>query len=143
MAAALGGDGVRSLAGCLFGLWRGQLLICREVGAAPRSAAGPGSFLWDRRFLVTCRAGGAARFPLTIGPLGEGGMRELGKIAESSQILEPIPALARPSLPAFRDAAGRLILVPFAGYDPLGCRNELKCRFEPYNSATSIGFTVA
>ncbi|TDQ77626.1 tRNA(Ile)-lysidine synthase [Dongia mobilis] len=143
MTVALAGKGVRSLAGCLFGLWRQRLLICRETGAAAGIVEGPGSFMWDRRFRVTCGAGGPAGFPLEIGQLGERGLRELEKTPESSQFLGPIPALARPSLPVFRDATGRLILVPFTGYDPVGCRNELNCRFDPYNSATSIGFTVA
>lgn len=137
LAAALAGE-TRSLGHCLLVPWRGRLLICKEAHATKSGLwlREAGHHRWDGRFTVTVR--GAA--PLRIAALGEAGQHE---IAGSARFLKDIPAPARASLPALRDATGRLIRVPFTDFDPSGQGNAVTCRFLPDKSATSIGFTVA
>lgn len=133
----------RSLAGCLMGRWRGQILICREAAgtAGPLRLAVPGPHIWDRRFLIELSAD--IRPDLTVAALGDTGLRELGAVRTESLDLSAIPAPARASLPACRDATGRLIQVPFVGFDPFGLNRRMIFRFRPNISATSSGFTVA
>jgi tRNA(Ile)-lysidine synthase len=139
LAAVLAGAGVRTLGGCLIGLWRGSLLICREAGSISQKFVidRPGGYRWDRRFAVEVAA---LPSPVELGMLGEAGLREMG---DSAAILAAIPPLARASLPALRDATGRLIRVPFTEFDPFELKDAFICRLLPENSATSSGFTVA
>jgi hypothetical protein len=142
LAAVLAGGPVRSLGGSLVGRWRGRVLIAREAAAARGIVriGSPGPYLWDRRFAVTA---GELPAPLEIGALGAAGLREIAKSRESAPKLKEIPAAARAGLPAFRDATGRLMRVPFTGFDPFELKDALTTRLLPYNSATSGGFTVA
>lgn len=138
LSAAMVGE-TRSLGHCLLAPWRARLLICKEGRAAQPGLwlrdAGP--HRWDGRFTITLDA---PADPVEISALGEAGLRE---IEGSARFLKDIPAPARPSLPALRDATGRLIRVPFTDFDPFGKGMAVTCRFLPEKSATSIGFTVA
>lgn len=142
LAAVLAGGPIRSLGGCLVAGWRDRVLVAREAAAArePVRIVGPGRYFWDRRYAVTA---GDLQAPLEIGVLGEEGLREMAEIRESAPELKEIPAPARAGLPACRDATGRLIRVPFTGFDPFGLKDVLRVSVLPYNSATSGGFTVA
>ncbi|WP_374370793.1 tRNA lysidine(34) synthetase TilS [Dongia sp.] len=142
ISTVLSGGPVRSLGGCLVGNWRGRVLVAREAAAAREIVriAGPGEYFWDRRFAVRV---GDLQGGSDIAVLGEDGLREIAGIPESAPKLKEVPPLARPGLPAFRDATGRLIRVPFTGFDPFGLKDVLRVRLLPYNSATSGGFTVA
>jgi len=135
---------IGTLGGCLIGRWRRQLLICREPAALGRKQAilGQGSYRWDRRFAVTVSEpppSGA----LEIDGLGMNGQAEMAEFPDSRLKLQDIPAVARASLPVLRDAAGRLVLCPATGYDPIGQGGVVVFRFAPHKSATSSGFTVA
>ena len=138
LAVAVAGE-TRSLGHCLLAPWRGRLLICKEARAVQSGLwlRGPGPHRWDGRFTVTLEPGVE---PLEISALGVAGQREIEGLA---RFLKDIPAPARPSLPALRDATGRLIGVPFSDFDPSGKGNAAICRFLPDKSATSSGFTVA
>lgn len=142
LAAVLAGAGARSLGGCLLGLWRGRLLICREAGMVREKLRidRAGAYRWDRRLALEAAA---LPFPVELAVLGEAGLRALGGLGDSARILDAIPPLARASLPALRDATGRLIRLPFTEFDPFGLKEALICRLLPQNSATSSGFTVA
>lgn len=133
----------RSLAGCLLGRWRGRVMICREAARTAGSLrlATPGRHIWDHRFAIDLSEG--APRDLTIAALGETGLRDLDVVRDASLDLGAVPAPARASLPACRDATGRLIHVPFIGFDPFGLNRGVIFRFRPNNSATSSGFTVA
>jgi tRNA(Ile)-lysidine synthase len=131
----LAGGGVASLGGTLLGHWRGKGLICREAGAVSETLRIGG--LWDRRFEVAFAPN------LVVSALGEAGVAEIGQSRLFRQSSVDIPPLARPALPAVRDATGRLIFVPYLGFDPYGRGQDAQFRFLPRNSATSSGFTVA
>lgn len=133
---------VQSLGGALLGNWRGQGLICREAADLPEEIVTlcPARFTWDRRMAVATTAGAEG---LRIGGLGEGGIAEIGQSGLFRMKDKDIPPLARASLPALRDATGRLIAVPHLGFDPYGRGQCTYFRFLPYYSVTSSGFTVA
>jgi tRNA(Ile)-lysidine synthase len=131
----LEGPRVDSLGGALIGHWRGRGLICREAAGVREEMKASG--LWDGRFAVDLPPG------MTVGALGERGIAEIGQSGHSQHWNRDIPPLARPALPAVRDATGRLMLVPYLGFDPYGRGSDTHFRFLPHNSATSSGFTVA
>lgn len=124
-----------TLGGALVGQWRGRGLICREAAGVTQELKQSG--LWDGRFAV------ALAQDLIIGVLGDAGVAEIGQSGRSRSWNKEIPPLARPGLPAARDATGRLILVPYLGFNPYGRGSDTHFRFLPHNSATSSGFTVA
>jgi tRNA(Ile)-lysidine synthase len=126
---------VMSLGGALLGHWRGRGLICREAAGVTQELRTSGS--WDGRFSI------ALSPELCVSVLGEAGVAEIGQSGHSRSWNRDIPPLARPALPAIRDATGRLILVPYLGFDPYGRGSDTHFRFLPHNSATSSGFTVA
>jgi tRNA(Ile)-lysidine synthase len=126
---------VVSLGGTLLGHWRGRGLICREAAGVNNEIKGGGQ--WDGRFAVELPD------DLTVSVLGEAGVAEIGQSGHSRSWNRDIPPLARAGLPAVRDATGRLILVPYLGFDPYGRGSDTHFRFLPHNSATSSGFTVA
>jgi tRNA(Ile)-lysidine synthase len=126
---------VRSLGGALLGHWRGRGLICREAAGVTEELMASG--LWDGRFAVDLSPG------MKVGALGKRGVTEIGQSGHSQDWNRDIPPLARPALPAVRDATGRLMLVPYLGFDPYGRGSDTHFRFLPHNSATSSGFTVA
>ncbi len=129
---------VASLGGTLIGRWRGKGLICREAGAVTETVRTSGP--WDRRFQVEIAPNGVE---VMVGALSEAGVAEIGQSGLFQQGSVDIPPLARPALPAVRDATGRLIFVPYLGFDPYGRGQDAQFRFLPRNSATSSGFTVA
>jgi len=126
---------VMSLGGCLLGHWRGHGLICREAAGVTEELTVSG--LWDGRFVVELASN------MTVRVLGEAGVAEIGQSGHAPAWNRDIPPLARPALPAVRDATGRLIQVPYLGFDPYGRGSDTHFRFLPHNSATSSGFTVA
>lgn len=134
----LSGNVTASLGGTLVTHWKGRGLICREAAAVTETLSGRG--LWDRRFQVDITAGGEG---LQLGALGEAGVAEIGQSGLNRPLIRDIPPLARPALPAVRDATGRPIFVPYLGFDPYGQGQVAHFRFLPRNSATSSGFTVA
>jgi tRNA(Ile)-lysidine synthase len=134
----LTGGSVASLGGTLIGRWQGKGLICREAGTVTGTLRTSG--LWDRRFRVEIAPNGAE---VMVGALSEAGVAEIGQSGLLRQSSVDIPPLARPALPAVRDATGRLIFVPYLGFDPYGRGQDAQFRFLPRNSATSSGFTVA
>jgi tRNA(Ile)-lysidine synthase len=140
--ALLSGAPQRSLGGSLIGSWRGRGLVCREAAAATEtvSVAGPGAFSWDRRFRINV-TGSDLHF--CVGALGENGLAEIGQKRLFRLKGGEIPAWVRASLPALRDATGRLIGVPHLGFDPYELASNVHFRFRPHYSATSSGFTVA
>ncbi len=131
-----------SLGGSLISVWRGQGLICREAAAVTdrMTITGPTQCFWDRRFLVTALGEGPA---FRIEVLGEDGVAEVGQSGHFRAKIVDIPAAARPSLPALRDATGRLSAVPHLGFDQSASGMRAHFRFRPHYSATSSGFTVA
>ncbi|MBL8709136.1 MAG: tRNA lysidine(34) synthetase TilS [Rhodospirillaceae bacterium] len=133
-----------TLGGCLIGRWRRQVLICREPAAMGEKLRilEPGSYSWDRRFAVTV-SGPKPVGTLEVDGLGENGLAEMTGIPDSRLKLQDIPSMARTALPALRDAAGRLVLCPATGYDPIGLGRVVTFRLAPHKSATSGGFTVA
>ncbi|WP_374382204.1 tRNA lysidine(34) synthetase TilS [Dongia sp.] len=132
------GAPVASLGGTLIGRWRGRGLVCREAGCVRHVLVGSG--LWDGRFEVSNKEekGGEK-----VSILGDSGIAEIGLSGYSRTLGKDIPPIARPALPAIRDATGRLIYVPYLGFDPYGRGESVQIRFLPRNSATSSGFTVA
>ncbi|WP_374650710.1 tRNA lysidine(34) synthetase TilS [Dongia sp.] len=126
-----------SLGGCLIGTWHGLGLVCREASAVKDRLTQSGR--WDNRFDV--RMEGEPGSIVAI--LGEDGVAEIGQSGYFRSWRKDIPPLARPALPAVRDATGRLIFVAYLGFDPYGQGQATHFRFLPRNSATSSGFTVA
>jgi tRNA(Ile)-lysidine synthase len=129
----------RTLGGCRFVPWRGQMLVLRELARiAPPAALAPGaSLLWDNRFAVSLPA--AARQPLTIGPLGQFGVEALPCNAVPRD--NPLPRFVYPVLPALCDAGG-LLAVPHLGWRRAtgGCPAEIA--FHPLVSLSGAGFAV-
>ncbi len=132
-----------------------RLLVVREARrlCALRLAPGSGT-LWDGRFKIAL--GGQGRVqgpmrgrgsPLDLAALGQDGWAELragsGRAALSA-LEAAVPAAARASLPALRDARG-LVAVPHLGYRRPDTAESfvLKCRFVPRNGLTAGAFTVA
>jgi tRNA(Ile)-lysidine synthase len=125
----------RTLGGCRFVPWRGQILVMRELAAAaPPQRLQPGETVaWDRRFeaRLIAEATGAP----TLGYLGQGGERLTERYRSN------VPRLLHSVLPALWDEQG-LVAVPSVGYrrpaiEPLPC-----VWFHPANPLSRAGFTV-
>ena len=130
----------RTLGGCRFVPWRGQVLVLRELaGAAPPARIEPGARVtWDRRFAVELphRAGGA----VTLGYLGQAGaVGHANRPATTER--GDLPRLAHPVLPAIWDEAG-LLAVPHLGYRRAGTADLPVLAFRPANPLSDAGFTV-
>ncbi len=110
----------RTLAGCrILPEPGGMLLILRETrGLAPAVPVSRAPVLWDGRFTVTVRRGGA----VTVGALTEAGWRELRALG-----VEPggLPRLLLPTVPALRDAKG-LLAVPHLAWRRAGKRQAVE-----------------
>ena len=109
----------RTLAGCrILPAGHGMLLILRETrGLAPALAVGRVPVVWDGRFTVTARPGGAVKMgAIMVGALGEAGWRDL-----RARGVEPggLPRLLPPTLPALRDKTG-LLAVPHLAWRRAG-----------------------
>ena len=129
----------RTLGGCRFVPWRGQLLALRETArAAPSLTLAPGETgLWDRRFMADMSA--AAPGLATIGALGTAGVAAL-----RSQPIEddnPLPRLVYPTLPAIWDERG-LVAVPHLSWRRATAACVPALTFRPVVSLTGAGFTV-
>ena len=134
-----------TLAGCRVIPRRGRLLVVRESARIAEQPLRPGrGLLWDGRFEVTLgRAACPRRGALCIAPLGAAGWREL-RTAVPTLGASPIPAPARPALPALRDALG-IVAVPHLGFQIDGAArlNLQNCRLTPGNVQAPAIFTVA
>ncbi len=138
-----------TLGGCRIVRHRRQLLVVRETAAVPEVAVRPGESLrWDGRFEVAVRRradakdGARGRGGLRLGALGIAGWAEVRAAAPDLRDT-PIPAPARPALPALRDAKG-LLAVPHLGYERensagVGLKS---CRFRPANGLTAFTFAA-
>ncbi|HEX3535221.1 MAG TPA: tRNA lysidine(34) synthetase TilS [Stellaceae bacterium] len=125
----------RTLGGCRFLLWRGRILVLRELAAAAppvRLNAGE-EVWWDRRFAVSLPA--ATPASLTLGYLGSRGCPDGEQPAT-------LPRLLRPILPAVWDESGRVSIPHLASGDDRGWAGDLRIAFRPANPLTGAGFTV-
>lgn len=156
-----GGPGsARTLGGCRIvpgghvGASR-ALWICREAAAmAPPLAIGPGQRTrWDGRFDVTLGGPGGPGGPtapkitapkLMIGGLGRDGWAELMGVSPELRAA-PIPAPARPVLPALFDGKG-IVAVPHLGYrrqlKKAGSVDVSEIFFTPAQTLAGGGFMV-
>jgi tRNA(Ile)-lysidine synthase len=130
----------RTLGGCRFIPWRGRVLVVREPARAePPLSLAPGmAGLWDHRF--EARLPAAATEHVSLGELGRDGVAALG--GDAAPAGNPLPRLVYPMLPAFRDAAGRLLAVPHLDYRSATARCLPALAFHPAVSLLSAGFTV-
>jgi len=130
----------RTLGGCRFVPWRGQILVLRELaGAAPPARIEPGArVIWDRRFAVELprMAGGA----VTLGYLGQAGA--IGRASRpASAVRGDMPRFVHSALPAIWDEAG-LLAVPHLRYRRAGTADLPVLAFRPANPLSDAGFTV-
>jgi tRNA(Ile)-lysidine synthase len=134
-----------TLGGCRIVRRRGRLLVVRETAAVPEVPVRPGERLrWDGRFEVSVhRRAGDRGGALRLGALGTAGWAE-ARAAAPDLRATPIPAPARPALPALRDAEG-LLAVPYLGYERRDSAGfGLKsCRFRPASGLTALAFAAA
>ena len=155
-----GGPGsARTLGGCrIVPLGRkgaiDALWICREAAAmAPPLAVAPGERRrWDGRFDVTLGPGGpggrsraAKAWPkVMLGGLGRVGWTEVVKASPELRSA-PIPAPARPGLPALIDGKG-VLAVPHLGYrrhsKKAGSVDVAEIFFAPAQTLAGGGFVV-
>ncbi len=149
LAAALpdGLAGGRTLGGCRILPRRGLILIQREAAAiAPEMALTPGGeALWDSRFLAFWHGPAEGAAGVTVGPLGQQGIIELGTIAPG--LAAPhLPRTVWPTLPAFR-RDGTLIAIPHLDWRHFerGTMDrvfEVTLRWQPGHPVCGRGFTV-
>lgn len=131
----------QTLGGCRILPRRNQILVCREPHAvAPPVAAPPGATVrWDGRFVL--RLDRDAPAGLALGALGAG--PEASEAAHAAGLT--VPAAARPSLPALRDATG-VWAVPHLDFRrrdvPPSALCHLELRFQPVRPLTHGCFTV-
>ena len=109
------GAAAATLGGCRLVPGNRRILVCREPAAAAEARAlAPGErVLWDRRFVVSL-AHPAGPGPFLVRRLGADGLaqaRALSSAAGASLRTDPIPAPARPALPALFSLDG-LLAVP-------------------------------
>jgi len=125
----------RTLGGCRFVPWRGQILVIRELAAAsPPLTLEPGeTALWDRRFAATLPVD--APGGLTLGYLGQRG-ESLPECYTGG-----VPRLVHPVLPAFWDREG-LVAVPVLGYRRSGVEPVPCVLFRPAHPLSQAAFTV-
>jgi tRNA(Ile)-lysidine synthase len=128
----------RTLGGCRFVPWCGQLIVVRELAhTAPALSLAPGmSALWDRRFAVSLPA--TAPGPFAIGPLGVKGVAMLGRDRDDDNLL---PRLVYPALPAIWDEAG-LVAVPHLLWRRATSTCLPTLTFRPSVPLIDSGFTV-
>jgi len=138
----LAGGGRRgyTLGGCRFVVWRGRILVLRELAAAAGPVRlNPGeNLLWDGRFRVALPV--AADKPIVVGHLGRAGVAEFNRLAPGSPRCT-LPRLLHPILPAVWDEDG-IVAIPQFGYlrHPAAAVPEIG--FRPINPAARAGFTV-
>ena len=131
----------RTLGGCRIVPWRGQWLIVREPGRAPRVGVNAaGTLVYDNRFHMAFdrpQSGDRA-----VAPLGMGGWKRLCALAPDLRS-SPLPPAVRPAVPAVFDANGPCA-VPHLGWRraPDG-PVVIGCRFAPRRSVAESAFTVA
>lgn len=109
----------RTLGGCHFAPIAGAILVCREARNLQPPIALGSNFegTWDGRIKVEA-VGPCDRDVVTLGALGREGWREI--VAARPELRGcGIPAPARWSLPALRDAIG-IFAVPHLGYNRTG-----------------------
>lgn len=130
--------GGRTLAGCRLLPRRRGVLVCREPGAVSGSVAlrAGNSVIWDRRFRIRLQDGNTGTY--TVGCLG----RE----AHGRRFEHPVPAAARPSLPAIFDLDG-VVAVPHLSF-VRGRRGErtiegFTADFRPAHALSPAGFAFA
>ena len=130
----------RTLGGCRFVPWRGRVLVLRETARAePPLTLAPGmSALWDRRFAASLSP--AAPAPLNLGFLGPDGAAALGRDAIAAA--NPLPRLLLSALPAWRDAAGKVVAVPHLGLRRATVAGVSALVFRPAVPLFGVGFTV-
>ncbi|MFM9845473.1 MAG: tRNA lysidine(34) synthetase TilS [Dongiaceae bacterium] len=136
-----------TLAGCQVRGKGGRLLIYRELAAAgPAIALTPGAAqIWDGRFAVTLARATGKTGPLQVAALGPEGYRAALK-ARPDLRERPIPAPARPVLPAVWADAGRgleLLAVPHLDYLAKSAQVSVVIEFVPPQSLAPSRFTVA
>ncbi len=136
-----------TLAGCQIRGKGGRLLICREPAAAgPAIAIIPGATqLWDGRFAVTLVRTRGKFAGLQVAALGQEGYRAALK-ARPGLRERPLPALARPVLPAIWAGAGQgreLLAVPHLDYQARNTQVFVVIEFVPPQSLAPSRFTVA
>ncbi|MBI4184438.1 MAG: tRNA lysidine(34) synthetase TilS [Proteobacteria bacterium] len=158
LALAKGGAGAarraHTLGGCRI-LWPGgggrSLLVCREPArASERLALIPGRAVhWDGRFRLRLRPGRPGE-GLFVARLGAGGWAAILR-HEPGLRRSPVPAAARPALPALWDGRGP-VLVPHLGYARPGdgrgpaeavSLGALEVAFAPRLPMTGPSFAVA
>jgi len=128
----------RTLGGCRFVPWRGQVLVLRELAAAspPERLEAGGELLWDRRFLVQAAAGACG--PFMVGYLGAQAAAVL-RHAGSPHV--GLPRFVYPVLPALWDETG-LAAVPHVDYVRAGIAALPRLDFRPAEPLTRARFTV-
>lgn len=136
-----------TLGGCRIVSHKGRLLVCRElaaVGAACALAADL-AMRWDGRFAVELRGGGGKSGRFQLAALGAAGYRAV--LARQPELRRhPIPAIARPVLPALWRAgkAGKgPIAVPHLDYRAGNSQVTVDIEFVPAQALTASRFTVA
>jgi tRNA(Ile)-lysidine synthase len=138
----LAGAGRRgyTLGGCRFVVWRGRILVLRELAAAAGPVRlNPGeNLLWDGRFRVALPV--AAEKPIVVGHLGQAGVTDFNRPAPGSPRCT-LPRLLHPILPAVWDEDG-IVAVPQSGYLRHRAAAVPEIDFRPINPATRAGFTV-
>ena len=97
-AGAAGGG--RTLGGCRVMLWRGDLLICREVSAVKDTVSARRELIWDRRFRLRSTSPQARLAGLTVRRVGTDGWRQI-LMARPSLRRNHLPSAVRLTLPAF------------------------------------------
>lgn len=135
--------GGRSLGGCLILPRRGKILICREpaAAAAPVPAIAGGRTRWDGRFSLDLDPGAAT--DLTLGGLAE----DVAAIRHDvpAAAWEAVPAAARATLPALRDARG-VVAVPPLRYvcdrRPEAVAIGYRLRFRPTRPLAAARFRI-
>lgn len=139
-AGRLGGGA--TLGGCRVLPRRGALLICREPAMVEEAVAlGPGKpVLWDCRFRIELKAGGAQR-GLVVRRLGSDGWASIAA-RDPALRRHPIPPSVRPSLPALWTAAG-VVAVPHLDIGPTHRHMQATVSFQPGVPLAQTRFTVA
>ena len=130
----------RTLGGCRFVPWRGQILVLREqAGAALPVRIEPGArVIWDRRFAIELPRTAAGGF--TLGYLGQAG--PIGRERRlAGAVRGDLPRLVHSVLPAIWDEAG-LVAVPHLGYRRGDAGDLPAIAFHPANPLSVAGFTV-
>ena len=127
----------RTLGGCQVAAWRGRLLVLRELARAspPLRLDREKETVWDRRFLVASRYGGARG--LVLGYLGQAGVSRLALRARPPLL----PPILHAHLPAFWDEEG-LLAVPALHYRREGRAALPTLAFRPIHPFSSAAFTV-